>query len=160
MRRVAVACSLLATLLSCETSPPAGQPSEESFPSITIGLGARRLALPFGFARCESRDGIDTVRLHGLEPPDDEPLLLLARLDGARVKDAHVWIPRGVLGHAEELPAVQLLAADVPGARTPDCRVESESTARTIACNDATIIPWTEPGPVPDVSFKATFECP
>lgn len=141
-----------------EASSQTGRPKIEL--AIPRNRTGERLNVYFEHTDCTTDGGVTTVKLSraSAAATDQRDLLFLARFDAEQVFDAHVWVPEEVLDHADGVPWVQIVAADVPGANR-DCRVSAKGNETEVVCNKATLVPWTDVGVPPTPSFRVKFSC-
>lgn len=150
------------SLAACD-SPPAQVVSQtEARGTLTYAIGADIREISYDQVRCTSEDDVTLVELFsnrviaGPQGAPQRPHVLIARLRGDEVLEAHAFAPQ-VVHDDIEYPMLHLVAREMEG-NSAVCRVERGAQVE-LACNEVTVVPWLAPGPRPTPSFKVEFAC-
>ena len=139
--------------------------------TLTWAVGPEVGELPFAEVECSRRGQALDVRLRGtqlLRGSDYQarPYVLLGRLPAAGKSDAStpelgasVFLPNHDF-EGKTYPMMQLIAQAAGGVHdVVSCLVETKGPRHELLCENARVVPWLAPTPVPKAKFRVTFDC-
>lgn len=125
---------------------------------MTVAFGVEVVEVGFSAADCSTgADGVTLIELTATRQlPEGTPRILIAKLRGDEVLEAHAFVPQMTLGDVDH-EMVQLASTDAIGAGA--CRVDRTDEGRTLVCNKMAVVGWLAAGSRPEPSVRVELAC-